>query len=336
MSRGSSFLARRPAAAALVIFLLAAGCAGRSNDMRVNTAEAAGVGSDSQGLGDQLDNTAETAETTSPTEPAPAVAILTTSTTAVPSTKMTVQPTTTTSGQPTTTTIFEEAPNPAIAVAPNVGLPERAWVRVTGFGLPPSRRVFVSQCVLNPTGESLRGCDESVWVHQAEHDFYTNEKGDLNAAFRPVRRVAGGTDCAEASNRCVLAARLLDGSGRDPLATTPLSFSGPSGPERPMTVMAEPTTKLEDGQVISVSGEHLLASDENWGVTQCSNLPNNGGVVCGERTPASVDSSGRLQTTLRVHYVLTSSMGTVDCRLSSCYVNFGYGGLRQIPLSFAS
>jgi hypothetical protein len=259
----------------------------------------------------------------------------TTTTRAKPTTTTRESTTTTTTGDSTTTTTApEEVREPEIAASPATDLPERAWIRVTGSGLPPGR-VLVMQCSASRRdGEPPTGCDYGSWVNQGESDAWVDERGHLSWT-RPVRRVSG-TDCSEAPGRCVVAVIQVVGPERRALATAPLAFSGPMGPERPMTVSAHPTADLVDGQVISVVGENLLGPNEHFSLYQYGQPGPNAAKVFGEPVWGKVGRDGKLQVAMPVQSVLTSHMGTVDCRTTSCYIDVSYGGIPDIPISFVT
>ena len=340
--KGPRFWARSPRVTAAALSLLVAGVAlyGVERDgpggVRVVAGESQADGASTSTTGGFGSSTGASSTTTTIGNQ-PVTTTLSAATSNLHNGTATTRPTTTTVHSITTTsqsstTTTTRPVQPKLTATPALNLPERAWIEVTGSGFPASSRIFVDQCTLPPDGQ-LGSCGSTPRVNQNEGDFWTNEVGEVIAESRPVRRV-NGTDCADPANHCVLAAFLAVGGGRDPLAVTPLAFSGPAGPELPMTVTANPTTNLVDGQSISISGENLIASTPSLTFQQCSREVGNAGVVCGNPVYTKVDDRGNVQTTMTVNAVLASQAGTVDCRVSACVIRTYFGGIPDIALSF--
>lgn len=215
-------------------------------------------------------------------------------------------------------------PSPSLTVTPNQGLPERRYVTVAGIGFPPDAQVSVLQC---PASDEPRiGDCDTAWWSQSDGTYWTDAVGTLTADLRPVRRVLdNGTDCSTTAGRCELVVGVL---GVAVVARAPLSFAGPSGPERPMTLHVEPATDLRDGQQVRVTASDLMPSDEN--LYECV------GNVCGPVSQSvTIAADGTLDVTFTVRRTFSHENRSYDCAVDLCTIGTLQVHFVPVPISFA-
>jgi hypothetical protein len=149
----------------------------------------------------------------------------------------------------------------------------------------------------------------------------------LGPTRRVFRRVLDdGTDCAMASGHCEM--RLVRPIDRLVLARVPLSFAGPLGPAIPMTLTADPSTNLADGQVVRITGSYFMPGTTY--VAECF------GNICAPGKDVSADADGTFSDTIVVQVTYRSGSQSFDCRTDTCTISTGQSIATKPPISFAS
>ena len=141
-----------------------------------------------------------------------------------------------------------------IEVEPATGLHPGDTVVARGEGFEPGTLVGVVQCVLDADG-SLRGsgdCDLGLLGTGSKADADGRATGSIEV--RQVISVTGvgGVDCAAAGVRCGVALGQIDDYAKSGAA--PIAFAADVPPVALPTIEVSPTTGLEHGDVVTVSG----------------------------------------------------------------------------------
>src|SRR4051794_23283329 len=198
-------------------------------------------------------------------------------------------------------------PPPAISVAPDAGLVSGQQVTVTGSHFQPSSFVQLGEC--------LTDAESTGYCPFASNAF---AQTDGNGAFTTSLTVRRGVpdftsfppavvDCAGAVQQCSVQAF----SGTGDTASAPIDFD-PSVPVKVPAVTVSPRLGLPDRGLVDVHATGL-APGEQVVVSECADDAPNFGFGCtnGLVNFLTADANGVVDTSVRVHRVITYSPGIV-------------------------
>lgn len=208
-------------------------------------------------------------------------------------------------------------------VDPSVALVDHHVVELSGSGFRPEAILVIEQC---PASAPDGACDSNRHdVTLVRDDGTISKRVGLSA----VVTGAGQTlDCRQALGACEI--RVVRFSGSQ-LAAAPLEYD-PSAPlDRTGRVSLEPDDDLIDGQLVTLSADHLrpLALIAAY---VCSAE----GSEC-QRFISTDDAAGEmgvLTTPFRIRAMLVSESGhQIDCRVTPCTINVAENPFTDAPTS---
>ena len=241
---------------------------------------------------------------------------------------------------------FGTAVSPATAVAsgtltvtPNVDLVDFQRVELTGEGLEPGLHEWY-QCRGGAVDES--DCDGyNADFIDVDPDGTTREVLYVDARIY----LPDGTevDCRTAPAGCVLGVGFMVDAGQWPTVALDFDPDAPLLPE--VTATVDPTSGLEEGQTVTVSGEHLSFREEAFAYL-CADGTDQVGRRCDldQLARAVPDQDGRVTLALEVRPAFTTPLGVqIDCLApgTTCSVALGWSfdpppdRQAQVPVSFA-
>jgi hypothetical protein len=241
---------------------------------------------------------------------------------------------------------FGTAVSPATAVAPgtltvtpNGDLVDFQRVELTGEGLEPGLHEWY-QCRGGAVDDS--DCDGyNADFIDVDPDGTTREVVYVDARIHLPDGTA--VDCRTDPAGCVLGVGFMVEAGRWP--TVPLQFD-PAAPLLPeVTATVDPVQDLEDGQIVTVSGEHLSFREEAFAYL-CADGTDMVGRRCDldQLARGVPDQQGRVALALEVRAAFTTPHGVkIDCLApgTTCSVQLGWGfdpppdRQDRVPVSFA-
>jgi hypothetical protein len=199
-------------------------------------------------------------------------------------------------------------PPPAISVTPDTDLVRGQQVTVTGSNFPPNAFVQLSEC--------LTGADQLGYCsYGGGAGTQADGSGSFTATLAVKRGVLDFTnyppsviDCASAPQKCSVNAFSYEGGDS---ASAPIDFDA-SVPIVVPTVSVSPQFGLADRALVHVHSSGF-APGEQVIVSQCdSDAPTFGGSCSdGPLTILTADADGVVDTTMRVHRILTYYGGIV-------------------------
>ena len=240
-------------------------------------------------------------------------------------------------------------PPPEIVLDPPGPFADHQIVHLTSEGFSPGEPVNVLQCA----GDTVppfqcrgvrfvtAGPDGTVQVGLRVQRFLETF-GGLAAADDGVAPTAIA-DCA-VPGACSLV--VFSFSDAFALGITPLLIDPNAPPVPPPTLVVDPSTDLEDGQVVAIHGSGFTPGGGVY-LTQCrAGASDETGRACDlQRTLRTViaDNDGVVETTVTVRRTLNTSLyGTVDCATVAEGCILGWGGSLDlqfergnVPLHFA-
>ena len=218
----------------------------------------------------------------------------------------------------------DPAPPPTITVTPDHDLVDGQPVLVEGAGFPPYD-VAILQCRPGSTtlSDVIANCElKSSRLPDASGSF---------SLYQPVERAIqpmsgpGPVDCTSAPGACTLAVAY---NFMQSVVEVPLTFADPDEPVPTITVT--PSTGLDDGDVVAISGAGFTPGAEVT-VAQCQNDRPIAAEWCDVRPAfaAIADATGAIAGELTVRRAITVGAGhVVDCVGTGCVVaaSTGEGG----------
>jgi hypothetical protein len=226
-----------------------------------------------------------------------------------------------------------------LTVTPNVDLVDFQRVELTGEGLEPGLHEWY-QCRGGAVDDS--DCDG----YNADFIDVGDDGTTRQVVYVDARiHLPDGTavDCRTDPAGCVLGVGFMVEAGRWP--TVPLNFD-PAAPLLPeVTATVDPAQDLEDGQIVTVRGEHLSFREEAFAYL-CADGTDMVGRRCDldQLARAVPDQQGRVTLALEVRAAFTTPHGVkVDCLApgTTCSVQLGWGfdpppdRQARVPVSFA-
>lgn len=218
---------------------------------------------------------------------------------------------------------------PTLSAVPSTGLLDGQKIAVSGTNFTPNAPVGLSECA-GTAPEDLCGnvsigvgVGGSVGVYGSEGkgkggdgngETIADANGSFSTSFKVTRIIdglEGPVDCAQPPG-CVLLASNESGAIQ---ASTPISFADVV--IVPPVMTATPSTGLEDGQTVTVTGRGFSSRDE-IGVSECAAGSTDGSECVLESGLGNVaelltDRHGRFTISFNVARIITLGTGTVDC-----------------------
>ncbi len=211
-------------------------------------------------------------------------------------------------------------PPPTITVTPATGLVDGDTVTVAAQGFTPDSQVAVLQCdqTVSPAGA---GCNTSAYKM-----VQTDGTGAISTDMvvdRLLYLQAGTVDCAVTTCRMVVA-ELPYGY---PNTSADLAFDPSVPPPPPPTLVADPSTGLQEEQTVTLHGSGF-PRNRSLGVAQC---------LTGDESPdgcdlqgqhfifVTTDASGSFTASFTVRATYQSGRGPVDCRVAAGKCRIGAG-----------
>jgi hypothetical protein len=212
-----------------------------------------------------------------------------------------------------------------VSAVPSTGLLDGQKITVSGTNFTPNAPVGLSECP-GPAGDD--SCD-SIGIAVGASDAgrrgggggepgYGETMADASGSFstsftvaRIVDGIEGPVDCAQPPG-CVLEATNESGTIQ---ATTALTFADVA--IVPPVMTATPSTGLEDGQTITVTGQGFSSRDE-LGLSECAAGTTDGSECVaeaglGNAAEVQANRHGRFTVSFNVARVITLIDGTIDC-----------------------
>ncbi len=196
---------------------------------------------------------------------------------------------------------------PTLSAVPATGLRDEQKITVHGTNYSPGGEVVLSECQAPPNEAN---CDFSTFaVVQA------GPTGTLSTRYRVTRVItpeASPIDCAQ-PDTCILTAANIDNATQT--ASTPITFADVT--IKPPKLSASPSTNLDDGQDVTVTGKNFRPHDP-VGISECP-AGSTEGYDCviegglGNADEVRANHSGTFTLTFNVARVITLLDGTVDC-----------------------
>ena len=225
-----------------------------------------------------------------------------------------------------------DPPTPRVFFAPSGVLTDAQTILVGGDGFTPSVPVWIYECAAGdcvPVAPSL----------------VTDGSGRFGLAITVRRGIEyGGTEFDCAFPRCYLVATTTAGEPENMTNATTASAPIDFGSRPTMTVA--PDTRLEDGQTVTVAGEHFVPG-QRVSAFECQDYGN----LCtrGLGVSAVVDAQGRVALTAQVvrwihDYMDDAEDPPFDCAVNTCRLSLaltsgeyedGYFSLALHQLEFA-
>lgn len=233
-----------------------------------------------------------------------------------------------------------QAPTPALTVTPDTGLTDFVSVQVSGTGFDGESLLEIYQCRGGAVNEF--DCDPS-------NAFFADvaPDGTVETGFYVDARIylQGGeeVDCRTDPAGCVIGVGFIVEAGDWPQA--PIAFD-PDAPLRPeVEATVTPDRDLTDGQVVTITGEHLSFREEGFAYV-CVDGPGEPGERCDiDRLARGVpDADGTLELDLAVWSSFNAPISgprTCGPQGDACVVLVNWSFLgnpdRQaaVPISFA-
>jgi hypothetical protein len=227
-----------------------------------------------------------------------------------------------------------------ITATPDADLVDGQLVRVEGDGFAPSSIFEIFECA----GDSV---DETRCDPRNAFEFDSDATGHIVFDFHVDARIylgpAGATeyDCRTEPAGCRIGVGLMLEHENSAFAALGFDPSAPLLP--PVSATVSPSTGLVDGQMVTVTGDHLSDIEEGW-VIQCRT----GGAprACDlDRAVRLVPEGGNLTTAYAVHATFTSPLGDhVDCEAAanacSMVVSWGFAfvadRVAEVGITFGS
>jgi hypothetical protein len=230
-------------------------------------------------------------------------------------------------------------PPGTLTVSPNGDLVDFQRVDLSGVGLEPGLQEWY-QCRGEPTDAS--DCDgyNSDFIYVQGDGTVTEEIYVDARIFLPD---GSEVDCRTDPAGCVIGVGFLEDAGDWP--TVALAFD-PEAPLRPVVVATvEPSTDLEDDQVVTVRAQHLSFREDMYAYL-CADDDGPPGTRCDiERMVQTVpDADGSITVDLEVRSTFEPPLGgSVDCTAdgTTCHVFVAWGFYppvdrrTEVPVSFA-
>jgi hypothetical protein len=195
---------------------------------------------------------------------------------------------------------------PTVSADPSTDLRDGQTITVSGTDFSPNALIEIVEC---ETAGSSASCDpDTGYPADADSD------GTFSTPY-PVTRViddgGGPVDCAVSS--CVIMA--VNPEEADQEATTPIAFA--DVPIKTPTLAASPSTVLDDGATVTVSGKGFHPHDV-IGLTECVAGSTDGSECVaeaglGNSGEVKANGAGRFSTTFNVSRILTLFGATIDC-----------------------
>ncbi len=233
-----------------------------------------------------------------------------------------------------------QPPTPTLAATPDTGLTDFMNVQVTGTGFDGETLLEIYQCRGGAVDEF--DCDPSNALFVD-----VGPGGTIDTGFYVDARIylQGGeeVDCRTDPAGCVIGVGFILDAGDWPQAA--IAFD-PAAPLRPaVTATVSPDQDLTDGQVVTVTGEHLSFREEGFAYV-CVDGPGDPGERCDiDRLARAVpDAEGTLELDLPVFSSFNAPLGgprTCGPQGDDCVVlvNWGFFGnpdrRAAVPISFA-
>lgn len=188
---------------------------------------------------------------------------------------------------------------PAVQVTPSTGLREGQHVTVSGTGFAPSAFITVEECA--PSRAS--GCSGFEWATTAAANGAFSVDVTVHAQFLDI---PPPVECLTAGG-CALVVHV------DPEIVSPIAFAPIQPP--PPTLVANPSTGLNDHDAVAVSGSHFPSSHQVV-LDECAAgfSPLVPAVHCGPGVTLTTGADGSFATSFAVtRFLPGEGSGRVDC-----------------------
>lgn len=192
-----------------------------------------------------------------------------------------------------------------VSAVPSTGLLNGQRITVSGTNFTPNATAVISECQSGTVGEACGGAALGI---------RTDGSGSFSTSYRVTRiieGIAGSVDCAQPPG-CEIVASNEDGTQE---TSTPVSFADVA--IIPPVMTATPSTDLEDGQSITVTG-HGFGHRDEIGLTECAAGSTDGSECVlqdglGNVVEVATKGAGRFTATFDVARIITLTDGTIDC-----------------------
>jgi hypothetical protein len=196
---------------------------------------------------------------------------------------------------------------PTVTAVPATGLRDEQKITVRGTNYTPNGAIVISECQAPPNEAN---CDfTTVAFVEGSHS------GTFSARYRVTRVITPGAspiDCAQ-PDACILTAVSADDDTQT--ASIPIAFA--DVPIKTPKLSASPSTNLDDGQNVTVTGKDFRPHDP-IGISECP-VGATEGFECviegglGNADQVEANHSGSFTATFNVARVITLLNETVDC-----------------------
>lgn len=195
-------------------------------------------------------------------------------------------------------------PGPTLTVTPDTELVDGQTVEVTGAAFTPGDEVFLVQCPAGTTGFD-------VATYCRLHATRTADDSGRFSMFMAVTSEVGSVDCAASPGACTVAA--VDISPMSVVAAAPIAFA--DGQTTPPSISVAPSTGLDHGDVVTVTGADFPA-DTEVSVAQCQSTRPLTAEWCAAEPgfTATTDATGAFAGELTIERGVTLGSGDlIDC-----------------------
>lgn len=188
---------------------------------------------------------------------------------------------------------------------PSTGLLDGQKITVSGTEFAANSPVLLIEC---------QSAADTVDCSGSLAEVTADSSGSFSTSY-PVTRIIEGldgpVDCAQGSG-CVITASNGDGTAQ---ASAPIMFADVA--IIPPVMTASPSTNLNDGQTVAVTGKGFRAGEE-LGLSECAAGSTDGSECVledglGNVGEVKANRAGRISTTFNVARVITLIGGTIDC-----------------------
>lgn len=194
---------------------------------------------------------------------------------------------------------------PTLSADPSTALRDGQKITLSGTGFDPNSGVEIFEC----TSEAQTSCDDNVITFVE-----VNLLGSFSIPFAAARMIDDGessVDCALTTS-CVVVAY-----GDSPGQTASASIMFADIPIKTPKMTASPSTGLDDGQNVTVTGKGFKHHEE-VGLTECVAGSTDGSECVaeagiGNADEVRADKSGHISATFNVARILTLFGQTIDC-----------------------
>ncbi len=220
---------------------------------------------------------------------------------------------------------------PSITVTPNIGLTNGQTVTITGSGFSPSEPSLVAvECNLKATDES--GCNVGTFAPVTIDSSGNVTSLTFDVQTGTVGNGTCGTSAADAT--CFISIGSMT-TGADVAHATIAFATGPG-------VTVTPSTGLENGGTVSLTGEGFTPSDSLYAVECLATATTPAGCDVANVTPISASATGTFSG--QSFKVVTGTVGTGTCGTNatdydSCIIevaNASEGDIGVATIDFAT